>query len=137
MSGTAWRVSAVLVAAILPLGCDSGDSSGPARSEASTETAPAARPAPRAALCTRLRARVTGRVAAAAASELSGLALSNSQAPVLWTHNDSSDRPRLFAVAPDGRLLAAVAVTGAENVDWEDMRGRRPARRRALHRRHR
>lgn len=121
MSCTAWRVSAIVVAAVLPLGCDSGDSSDPARGRTSTETAPAARPAPRATLCTRLRARVTGRVAAAAATELSGLALSNSQARVLWTHNDSSDRARLFAVAPDGRLLAEVAVTGAENIDWEDI----------------
>ena len=121
MSGTAWRVSAALVAAVLPLGCDSGDSSDPARDRASSETAPTARPAPRATLCTRLRARPTGRVATAAATELSGLALSNSQAGVLWTHNDSGDRARLFAVAPDGRLLADVAVTGAEHLDWEDM----------------
>ena len=34
MSGTAWRVGAVLVAAVLPLGCDGGDSSDPARDRA-------------------------------------------------------------------------------------------------------
>ncbi len=121
MSGTAWRVSAVLVAAVLPLGCDGGDSADPARTRTSTETAPAARPAPRVALCTRLRVRTTGRVEAAAATELSGLALSSSQARVLWTHNDSGNAARVFAVAPDGGLLGDLAVTGAENVDWEDM----------------
>lgn len=72
-------------------------------------------------LCARARPAVAGRVAASAANELSGLALSREQADVLWTHNDSGDRARVFAVAPDGRLLAELAVTGAENVDWEDI----------------
>jgi hypothetical protein len=40
---------------------------------------------------------------------------------VLWTHNDSGDRPRVFAVSHDGALLADVAVAGAEAVDWEDV----------------
>jgi hypothetical protein len=40
---------------------------------------------------------------------------------VLWTHNDSGDRARVLAVTPGGRLLAGVAVTGARNVDWEDI----------------
>lgn len=38
-----------------------------------------------------------------------------------WTHNDSGDSARLLAVTTSGRLLADVAVTGAENVDWEDI----------------
>ncbi len=72
-------------------------------------------------LCTRLRPTVTGRVASAEATELSGLALSRSQKGVLWTHNDSGDGSRVLAVAPNGRLLADIAVPAAENVDWEDM----------------
>ena len=40
---------------------------------------------------------------------------------MLWTHNDSGDRARVLAVAPTGRLLADVAVTGAASVDWEDV----------------
>jgi hypothetical protein len=55
------------------------------------------------------------------AIELSGLVQSRTQPGVLWTHNDSGDRARLFAVAPDGRLLGQVAVGGAVNVDWEDI----------------
>jgi hypothetical protein len=109
----------MIVAGLALLGCDGGDS-GPARGGAPSETMSAAGPA-RHVLCTGLRARVTGRVATAAASELSGLAVSRSQADVLWTHNDSGDRARVLALAPDGRLLADVAVTGAENVDWEDL----------------
>ena len=121
MSGTAWRVSAALVAAALAAGCDNGDSSDPPRDQASTATAPARQSSAGPALCARLRSRVTGRVAAAAGAELSGLALSHSQARVLWANNDSGDRARVLAVAPDGGLLADVAVEGAENIDWEDI----------------
>jgi hypothetical protein len=47
--------------------------------------------------------------------------LSRSQRGVLWAHNDSGDRPRLLALTRGGRLLADVTVTGAVNVDWEDI----------------
>jgi hypothetical protein len=68
-----------------------------------------------------LRVRVTGRVASGAATELSGLVLSRSRRGVLWTHNDSGDSPRLLAVRSSGATVAEVALTGAENVDWEDI----------------
>jgi hypothetical protein len=63
-------------------------------------------------------------VDAPAATELSGLVLSNSG--VLWTLNDSGDTPRVFGLDRRGRLLREVAVSGAEAVDWEDIavRGR-------------
>jgi hypothetical protein len=38
-----------------------------------------------------------------------------------WTHNDSGDSARLLAVTTGGRLLAELSVSGAENVDWEDI----------------
>jgi hypothetical protein len=72
-------------------------------------------------LCTGLRVQVTGQVRAAVATELSGIVYSRSQPGVLWTHNDSGDRPRLLAIAPDGKLLADLAVAGAESIDWEDI----------------
>jgi hypothetical protein len=109
----------VLVASVALLGCDGGDS-GPTRGRTPGETIPAAEPA-RAPLCAPLRSRVVGRVVTRAATELSGLAVSRSQAGVLWTHNDSGDRARILALAPDGGLIADVAVSGAENVDWEDL----------------
>jgi hypothetical protein len=40
---------------------------------------------------------------------------------VLWTHNDSGDRPRVFALRPDGTLLGNVTVSGAQAIDWEDI----------------
>jgi hypothetical protein len=75
----------------------------------------------RPALCTDLRARVTGTISSPEATELSGLALSHKQRGVLWTHNDSGDGARLFAVNARGRLLAEVAVAGAQAEDWEDV----------------
>ncbi len=106
---------AAVAVALVAVGCGGGSS--PDSEQLST--APAAGPRP--ALCTSLRARVTGHVATSAATELSGLVASRSQKGVLWTHNDSGDRARVLAVAPDGRALADVAVAGAENVDWEDI----------------
>jgi hypothetical protein len=80
-----------------------------------------ARVSARPILCADLRARVTGTISSPEATELSGLAVSHSQRGVLWTHNDSGDSARLFAVNARGRMLAQVAVTGAQAVDWEDV----------------
>jgi hypothetical protein len=60
-------------------------------------------------------------VASPAAHELSGLVLSRAHPGVLWTHNDSGDSPRLLAVTPSGATVAQLALTDAENVDWEDI----------------
>jgi len=118
-------VIAALALALAGCGGDAGSSvdtpaatsAGTASSETTARPARARRPA----LCARLRASVTGRVSAPAATELSGLVLSRSRRGVLWTHNDSGDRPRLLAIATDGRLLADVTLGGAEAVDWEDV----------------
>ena len=40
---------------------------------------------------------------------------------LLWTHNDSGWPAELFGVDPAGELVAQEPVTGAENVDWEDL----------------
>lgn len=94
----------------------SGASSG---SGSSGSSAPRAAAAP--ALCGRLRVRVAGRVSAPEATELSGLVASPAQKGVLWSHNDSGDRARLFALRADGSLIASLDVPGAEAVDWEDI----------------
>ena len=74
-----------------------------------------------AAVCGRLRTVVTGRVAAPEATEISGLVASATQAGVLWAHNDSGDRARVFALRGDGSLIASLDVPGAEAIDWEDI----------------
>ncbi|MBI4521326.1 MAG: hypothetical protein HY701_10840 [Gemmatimonadetes bacterium] len=53
--------------------------------------------------------------------ETSGLAVSRAHPGVLWTHNDSGNSPHLYAVDENGALLGSVRVTGATNVDWEDL----------------
>jgi hypothetical protein len=54
-------------------------------------------------------------------TESSGLALSTKYADRFWTHNDSGDKPRLFAFDRQGRHLGTSRVAGADAVDWEDM----------------
>ena len=76
-------------------------------------------PAP--AICGRLRTVVAGRLAAPEATEISGLVASPTQPGVLWAHNDSGDRARIFALRSDGSLMASLDVPGAEATDWEDI----------------
>jgi hypothetical protein len=109
--------AAVLVAAALG-GC--GEDAAPRVTSAPGAPSPALRPTA-SPLCEPLRSQVTGRVRTPAATELSGLVASRRQRRVLWTHNDSGDSARVLAVTPAGRLLAEVALAGAENVDWEDI----------------
>ena len=56
-----------------------------------------------------------------AISESSGLVASRTHDGVFWTHNDSGDAPRIFAIDRSGALLAEVVVEGARNRDWEDI----------------
>ena len=111
------RALAAALAVLVLGGCGGGDRDAPAGSGAGVAQAKPAKPA----LCAPLTARVSGRIASPAATELSGLVVSRTQQGVLWTHNDSGDRPRMLAVRPDGRLLADVALSGAEAFDWEDL----------------
>jgi hypothetical protein len=60
-------------------------------------------------------------VASADITEASGLAGGQLNPGVWWTHNDSGDVARLFALEGDGRLLTTVTVAGAEAWDWEDI----------------
>src|SRR4051794_35074519 len=97
-------VAGALVPAIAACG---NDRPSPPTGTSTSTPATAARSAKprRPAICAgRLRATVTGAVAAPEATELSGLVASRRRAGVLWTHNDSGDRPRLFALASDGRV---------------------------------
>jgi hypothetical protein len=119
---------AALAATVLTVLAACGGEDAPAVTTASTSattgatTTGAAKPkAVAPALCGRLRVRVAGRIAAPEATELSGLVFSPTQKGVLWAHNDSGDRARLFALRTDGSLIASLDVPGAEAVDWEDI----------------
>ena len=115
------RLAPATLAVLAALGCGGADSAGTAGGTERSEATATAGTAARRPLCTRLRTRVTGRVRTPAATELSGLVVSRSQSRVLWTHNDSGDRARLLALAPNGRLLANLTLPGADHVDWEDI----------------
>ena len=53
-------------------------------------------------------------------TESSGLATA-STGELVYTHNDSGDDGRFFAVGPDGRTRTAYVLPGVEPRDWEDM----------------
>src|SRR5262245_2966759 len=54
-------------------------------------------------------------------TESSGMASSSRSDEYFFTHNDSGDNARFYAVSRAGRTLAMIRVTGAEAIDWEDM----------------
>jgi hypothetical protein len=86
-----------------------------------TATTTAAKRPAAPAICGQLRIVVTGRLAAPEATEISGLVASPTQPNVLWAHNDSGDRARIFALRGDGSLVASLDVPGADATDWEDI----------------
>ena len=53
-------------------------------------------------------------------TESSGLATASTD-ELVYTHNDSGDEGRFFAVGPDGRTRTAYVLPGVEPRDWEDM----------------
>jgi hypothetical protein len=53
--------------------------------------------------------------------EPSGLVQSRRHAGVFWTHNDSGDFARIFAIDRKGAALAEFRVEKARNVDWEEI----------------
>jgi hypothetical protein len=62
-----------------------------------------------------------GELENAALDETSGLAASRRRPDLLWAINDSGAPPRLFALGLDGSDRGTVELTGAINVDWEDL----------------
>lgn len=68
-----------------------------------------------------LSSRSTGTFADPRVDESSGVAVSGRSPGVLWTHNDSGDGPYVYATDTTGTALGTFAVTGARNVDWEDI----------------
>ena len=64
--------------------------------------------------------RVAGPVTAPALREISGVTPAQRE-DYYWVHNDSGDRPTIYALALTGRLVATVDVYGAFALDWEDI----------------
>jgi hypothetical protein len=64
--------------------------------------------------------RVAGRVTTPVLREISGVTCAQ-RADYYWVHNDSGDRPTIYAVALTGALVATVDVDRALALDWEDI----------------
>lgn len=54
-------------------------------------------------------------------NEASGLVASRKNPGVLWTHNDSGDQSRIFALTIHGTDLGIYGVNGVPARDWEDI----------------
>lgn len=62
-----------------------------------------------------------GRVQDSALLEASGLQASRAHPGVLYTHNDSGDGARFFALDSSGRTLGEYFLSGLTALDWEDV----------------
>lgn len=79
--------------------------------------------------CARCRAAVpsfaagfsTGTVQNNSVNEASGIIASRKNPNVLWTHNDSGDSARVFALSSVGANLGTYSISGAGATDWEDI----------------
>jgi hypothetical protein len=56
-----------------------------------------------------------------ALNEISGINAGVRNPDVLWAHNDSGDSARLFALDSTGAVRGSYTLSGATNVDWEDL----------------
>jgi len=87
-----------------------------------TTTAPAPTLPPGASVCDLYGdIAVTGAVESADLVETSGLAAGRVDPSVLWSHNDSRDGARIYAMTLTGDDLGSFDVAGASAFDWEDM----------------
>lgn len=67
------------------------------------------------------KGREVGRIKNEDLKEASGLVVSRKNPGVIWSHNDTSRRPRLFAMRLDGSNLGTYTLDGVDPVDWEDL----------------
>ncbi len=72
-------------------------------------------------LCTKWEREKLGKIDQKRIDESSGIAVSQKQANVLWTHNDSSDEARIFAINDKGNDLGEFLIEDADAIDWEDI----------------
>jgi len=54
--------------------------------------------------------------------EVSGISESQMIDNIIWLHNDSQDKPRIFAINLNGEVVAEVNLINATNIDWEEIK---------------
>ena len=69
--------------------------------------------------------KVVGKIDSSEIDESSGIAASRCNENVFWTHNDSGDDAYIFALDEKGKKLGTWKVSGATNIDWEDIATRK------------
>lgn len=74
---------------------------------------------PRAGIAAEMR--IAGQLENADIDEASGIAHSRRVPDVLWTHNDSGARARLYAIDETGRQIGRIRLEDSGNRDWEDV----------------
>jgi hypothetical protein len=62
-----------------------------------------------------------GILGSSAIKEASGLAASSRDRGFLWVINDSGSKPELHLIETKGRYRGKTTLSGARNVDWEDL----------------
>lgn len=53
--------------------------------------------------------------------EVSGISESQIFDNIIWLHNDSQDKPRIFALNLKGEVVAELTLLNATNIDWEEI----------------
>jgi hypothetical protein len=111
-------IGCVVLLTVLLAGCEGVDSTGSSSSTTATTAAPVSNPLP----CRKYSASTNvGTVRDSALSELSGLAMSPRHPGIMWTHNDSGDSARMFAISTSGQLQATIGLDEAGAFDIEDI----------------
>lgn len=110
-----------LLSALLISGCG-GSTTKPESSVGSTQSTTTLPETAEALPCPTYKASVTtGTVTDKELNELSGLIKSAGNQNVFWTHNDSGDDARVFAISPEGKRLATFELRDASSADFEDI----------------
>jgi hypothetical protein len=114
-SGTGRLTIAFVVALASGLGCTA---TAAENAEADRADAPQVAPLEPIAYGT---PNLAGKLEDKAINESSGIARSYRTEGLFWTHNDSGDKPRLYAFDSRGKAVGTFDVPGAKALDWEDM----------------
>ena len=69
--------------------------------------------------------QVVGKIESSEIEESSGIAPSRCAENVFWTHNDSGDEAFIYAFNSKGKKIGTWKVSGATNLDWEDIATRK------------
>lgn len=109
--------AAVMLAALLAAGCTSSSDAHPGTP---ADPADAGRGSSTCGCSAYGAARDAGAITAAGLTELSGLAASHVRPGLLFTHNDSGDVARFFALS-GGALAGTFLLEGTTAIDWEDV----------------